>query len=97
MPTYVILYKWSEQGIKNVKYSTIRAEATSKAVEAAGGKVIGLWYTMGEYDIVAVVEWPSEQIAIAFLLTHASQDFVRATTLPARTPSEFAEIMKMIP
>ena len=52
---------------------------------------------MGEYDLVSVVEWPSEQIAIAFLLTHASQDFVRTTTLPARTPAEFAEIVKMIP
>ena len=44
MPTYVALYKWSEWGIGNVKYSTVRAEATSKAVEAAGGKVIDLWY-----------------------------------------------------
>jgi uncharacterized protein with GYD domain len=52
---------------------------------------------MGEYDMVAVVEWPTEQIAIAFILTQASQEFVRTTTLPARTPAEFAEIVKMIP
>lgn len=96
MPMYVVLYKWTEQGIKNVKNSPARAEASIKAAEAVGSKVIGLWYTTGEYDMVAVVEVANEQSAIAFLLAQAAQGFVRTTTLPARTPAEFAEIVKMI-
>jgi uncharacterized protein with GYD domain len=97
MPMYVVLYNWTEQGIKHVKDSHARAEASIKAAEAAGSKVIGLWYTIGEYDMVAVVDVKDEQSALAFLLAQAAQGFVRTTTLPARTPAEFAEIVKMIP
>jgi uncharacterized protein with GYD domain len=97
MPMYVVLYKWTEQGVKTVKDSPARAETSIKALEAAGGKIVGLWYTMGEYDMVAVVETPNEKIGAALLLAQASQGFVRTTTLPARTPAEFAEIVKTIP
>ena len=97
MPMYVVLYKWTEQGIKNVKDSPARAEASAKAAEAAGGKVIGLWYTIGEYDMVAVVQAATEQFVIAALLAQGTQGFVRSTTLPAHTPAEFAQIVKMIP
>ncbi|MCX6637156.1 MAG: GYD domain-containing protein [Acidobacteria bacterium] len=97
MPTYVVLYKWTEQGIKNVKDSPARAQASIKTTEAAGGKVLGLWYTMGKYDMVAVVEVPSEELATAGLLAQAGQGFVRTTTLKAHTPAEFAEIVKLIP
>jgi uncharacterized protein with GYD domain len=52
---------------------------------------------MGEYDMVAVGEWENEHAATAFLLAQAAQGFVRTTTLPARTPAEFAEIVKLMP
>ena len=97
MPTYVTLYKWTEQGIKNVKKSPRRADTAVKAVEKAGGKMLGLWYTMGEYDLVAVSEWPSDQTAIAFQLAHAAQGNIRTTTLRAHTTAEFAEIVKLMP
>lgn len=97
MPTYVVLYKWTEQGIKNVKDSPARTEAGVKAAEAAGAKVIGVWYTRGEYDMVAVAEWPDEQSATAFLLAQAGQGNVRTTSLAALTPAEFSEILKLVP
>ena len=97
MPMYVVLYKWTELGVKHVKDSPARAEKSIKTAEAAGGKVIGLWYTLGEYDMVAVVEARDEQTVTASLLAQGAQGFVRTTTLPARTPAEFAEIVKLIP
>jgi uncharacterized protein with GYD domain len=97
MPTYVTLYKWTEQGIKNVKDSPARVEASIKMAEKAGGKVIGVWYTMGEYDLVAVSEWPDDKLASAFTLAQAGQGNVRTTGLKAHTPAEFAEIVKLIP
>jgi uncharacterized protein with GYD domain len=97
MPTYVVLYKWTEQGIRNVKDSPARAEASIKAAEAVGVKMTGLWYTVGEYDMVAVVETANEQAVIGGILMQGAQGFVRTTTLPARTPAEFKEIVTMIP
>ena len=54
MPNYIILANWTDQGIKNVKDSVRRDEAFETAIEKAGGKSIGLYYTLGKHDIVAV-------------------------------------------
>ena len=39
MPTYVALVHWTDQGIKNYKDTTSRAEAFSKLVEGSGGRI----------------------------------------------------------
>ena len=97
MPLYVVLYNWTDKGIANIKDSPARADMAIKAAQAAGGKILGLWYTKGAYDVVAVAEWPDEKTATAFVLTQAAQGFVRTTSLPAITREEFAEIVKMMP
>ncbi len=97
MAIYVTLYKWTEQGVKNLKDSPARVEAAIKAAEAAGGKVIGVWYTMGEYDLAAVSEWSDTKAANAFVLSQAKQGFTRTLSMPALTVAEFAEIAKLIP
>jgi uncharacterized protein with GYD domain len=96
MPTYVTLYKWTEQGVSNVKDAPARMEAAKKLTEAMGGKVLGLYVTMGEYDIVAVAEGPSDEVAAATALSIASKGNVKTTTMRAFTESEFSEIVKQI-
>ena len=39
MPTYIMLAKWTDQGIRNVKESPQRLDAAKKGIEAAGGKI----------------------------------------------------------
>ena len=97
MPTYIGLLKWTERGITNVKDSPARAQASLKALKADGVKVIGFWYTDGEYDMVIVGEWPNEEALSAFLEAQAALGFVRITALKARTPAEFAEIVELVP
>ncbi|MBM3746842.1 MAG: GYD domain-containing protein [Acidobacteria bacterium] len=97
MPMYITLYKWTEQGIKNVKSAPDRAAAAMKAAEAAGIKVVGLYVTQGEYDLVAISEAADEQAAVALLLAQGAQGYVRTTTMRAFTMAEFAEIVKKIP
>jgi uncharacterized protein with GYD domain len=97
MPTYVTLYKWTEQGIKNVKQAPARIETAVKTVEASGGKVLGLYITMGEYDLVTVSESPNDETVAAFLLAQGAQGNVRSTTLRAFTKEQFAEIVKKLP
>jgi uncharacterized protein with GYD domain len=52
MSTYVSLVHWTEQGIKNYKDATRRAEDFSKLVESLGGRLREALYTVGEYDIL---------------------------------------------
>ena len=96
MPTYVTLFKWTEQGVKDIKNAPARFVASKKLAESMGGKVLGLYVTMGDYDIVAVTEGPSDEAASAAVLSIASQGTVRSTTLRAFTESEFSEIVKKV-
>ena len=97
MPTYVTLYRYTSQGIKNVKDSPSRIKKAKKAIAEAGGKIKGVYVTMGRYDLVAVSEFPSEEAAAAFLLGQASQGNVTTETLRAFTEDEFAKIVSSIP
>jgi len=97
MPTYVILMNLTEQGIKNIKGAPERIEMTSKALEAAGGRLIGIYSTMGQYDSVAIAEGPSDEAAMTQLLTIGMAGNVRTTTLKAFTKEEFAVIVKGLP
>ena len=51
MSHYIALLKWTEEGIKNVKESPKRAaDLLAHFEKEYGGKVIGNYYTFGEYD-----------------------------------------------
>jgi uncharacterized protein with GYD domain len=75
---------------------TEATRGTLKAFEAAGGKNLGVYYTLGEYDLVSVGEIPSEEAGAAYALSIGALGNVRSTTLRAFTPKEFAEIIKKI-
>ncbi len=97
MPTYITLYKWTDQGVKNVKSAPARIDASIKAAHAMGGKVLGVYVTMGEYDLAAISEWPNDEAAAAMILAQASQGNVKTTSMKAFTTAEFAEIIKKVP
>jgi len=97
MATYVLLMNLTDQGIKDIKNAPGRIEAAIKALEAMGGKLIGFYTVMGEYDYVAIGEAPRDEVVLAFLLGLGSQGNVRTTTLKAFTREEFAEIVKKLP
>jgi len=46
MPAYGTLFNWTEQGVHNNKDTAQRAKAARAAWEAAGGRFIGIWWTM---------------------------------------------------
>ena len=54
MPTYVTLFKWTEQGVKDVKNAPARFEASKKLTQSLGGKVLGLYVTMGNAKTVTM-------------------------------------------
>lgn len=97
MPTYVILMNLTEQGVKDIKGAPARIEAVSKALEAAGGKLLSFYTVMGAYDYVAVAEAPSDEVALAQLLALGMMGTVRTTTLKAFTIEEFAAVLKKLP
>ena len=94
MSTHVTLYKFTEQGVKNIKDSPKRLRDAIKAFEAKGGKILGAYYTIGEYDLVVIGEIADEQAGLAHTLATVSLGNVRSTTLRAYSAAEFEEIIK---
>jgi uncharacterized protein with GYD domain len=96
MPFYVILANWTEQGIRTVKQAPQRSDGLRQAVEAAGGRVLSLLYTMGGYDLVVSVELPSDEVANELMLRSGMQGFVRTTTLKGWSAAEFSQLSQKL-
>ena len=96
MPTYISLVNWTDQGIRNVKESPQRLDAFKKAVEAAGGKVTGFYLTMGRYDLVVIVEFPSDEAATTVILRTASLGQVHTETLKAFPEEQYRDIIAKV-
>lgn len=97
MPTYVVLVNWTDRGIRTVKESPQRLDATRKAIEAAGGKMLGFYLTMGRYDEILIVEGPSDAVTATLALSAGSEGSVRTETLRAFTEAEYRNIIAKIP
>lgn len=96
MPTYITCYKLTDQGIRNIREAPKRIESGIKAFEAAGGKIIGFYATMGEHDYVAISEAP-EELGAAFTLAQGALGNVRTTTVRAFSVEEFGELISKLP
>jgi len=90
MPRYVVLYRFTDQGLKSIKDTVSRAQEVRKANEARGFKVIGTYWTQGQYDIVSVVEAPDEESMNAGLFNIAATGNVHSETLRAFDEGEMS-------
>ena len=97
MPHFINLMKLTDQGAKTIKDAPARLEAGIKAFEKMGGKMIGFYVVMGEYDYVAIGEAPSDEVAMTFALALSSLGNVRTMGLKAFTREEFAAMVKKLP
>jgi uncharacterized protein with GYD domain len=94
MPTYVSLVNWTDKGIQNYKETANRAADFSKLIENSGGRMRELLWTVGEYDIVSVVELPDDETATAVLLKLGAMGNVRSNTLRAFDSEEIGNILR---
>jgi len=97
MTTYISLFRWTQKGIENVKDSANRLDAVKKAIAGAGGRFIAFYLTTGQYDAVAIAEWPNDQAMATAALAGGSQGFVRSETLRAFTEDEYRKIISSLP
>ena len=93
MPNYVVLYRFTAQGRKNVKESVRRAAEIRKQNEARGFKVLGHYWTQGRYDLVAIVDAPSDETMVAGWFGIAEAGNAASETLRAYTAEEMQRIL----
>ena len=79
-----------------VKDTAKQAEAARRMAQRFGGK-LEIYYTMGEYDTVTVVEMPSDEAYNKFALWLGSQGNVRTKSMKAWTPEEISKLTAELP
>lgn len=87
-----MLGNWTDQGIRNVQAAPERIKITHNMVEKLNGKM-QLFYTLGPYDFVMIIEVPSDAAIIEILSKLGSQGNVRTATMKAWPEAEVAKIL----
>ena len=96
MLTYIILMKLTDQGVKDIKNARDRIKEAVETLGALGGRMRGLYYVMGEYDFMTIIECPTEEFATIYLLRLGSLGNVRTTTLRAFGEEELGEMIEQL-
>ena len=94
MPTYVALINWTDQGIKNYRDTVQRAEDARGLIEKSGGQLRQMLWTLGEYDLVGVVDFPDDETATAVLLQIGAGGNVRTKTMKAFDAEQMSAIIQ---
>jgi uncharacterized protein with GYD domain len=92
MPTYVSLLNFTDQGIRTVKETIQRGDSAAELAQQHGGS-LQLYWTVGPYDLVAIIEAPDAESASAFTLEAGSGGAVRTTVLRAYDREEMSSIV----
>ncbi|OGA33664.1 MAG: GYD family protein [Betaproteobacteria bacterium RIFCSPLOWO2_12_FULL_62_13b] len=96
MATFISLINFTDQGIRNVKDSPQRYEAFMAMAQKLGVTIKSVYYTVGNYDLVVIVEG-SDEAATAALLKVGSLGNVRTQTLRAFSLDEMKSIIGKMP
>jgi uncharacterized protein with GYD domain len=97
LPSYVLLLNYTDEGMRNIKYLPQHVSALRQAVEAAGGRLPGAYLTMGQYDLVAIIEASSDEVCASIALGLCSLGNMRSTTLKAFSEEDFTNVVRSIP
>ena len=89
---YILLIRWTDQGIRNIKDTTRRAEAATSEAERIGGKLTVYWI-FGEYDAIGILEAPNDEAAMEFGLKVGSLGNIRTSTLRGFTSEEISRVL----
>jgi len=96
MATFITLLNFTDQGIRNIKESPDRYEAFKAMAEKLGVTVKSVYYTVGQYDLVVVVDGTDEAVTTA-LLKVGSLGNVRTQTLRGFSVEEMRKIVGNLP
>ncbi len=95
MSKYILLLNWTEQGVKEIKESANRYDAGKELAKSLGGSMESIHMTMGAYDLVCVVEAPTDE-AMATLILRLAKGAIRSTTLKAFPEPDYRKIIAAV-
>ena len=92
MPRFVILGKLTLKALQAMEDAKDRDSQGEKIIKAAGGELLGHYYTIGHYDFVVIAELPSNDALVKVLLEIGKWGTVSTETLTALKPEEIYKV-----
>ena len=96
MPTYVTLMNWTDQGIRTVRDTVDRRGQADELAQKHGATIEEVYWTVGPYDIVTIVQAPDDESVTAMLLELGSAGNLRTTTLRAYDSDQMSGIIQRL-
>jgi uncharacterized protein with GYD domain len=96
MATYIMLASFTDQGIRSVKDTTKRADAFKELAKGSGATIKDIYWTLGQYDVVAIAESPDDVTITALGLALGKSGNVRTQTLRAFSQSDMSAILAKV-
>jgi len=96
MPKYLVQMSYTMDGLKGLIHdsATHRAQVGRAAVESVGGKLEETYWAFGEYDVVAIADFPDNSAASAFGMMLSASGALRTRTTPLLTAAEVDRAIK---
>ncbi|HSH90832.1 MAG TPA: GYD domain-containing protein [Ramlibacter sp.] len=96
MAKFVVLVNFTDQGIQTVAESVKRAQASVSTFSEFGVKKLAQYWTLGDHDIVIVLEAPNDEAVMKGLLAIGKLGNVRTKSLRAFTADEMSDITSTV-
>ena len=92
MAQYVVLAKFTDQGIRAVKDTPKRAQAFRATAKAMGVTIKELYWTLGQYDVILTMEAPQDETVASLMFKVGSLGNLTSQTLRAFNEAEIGAI-----
>ncbi len=97
MPHFLIKGSYTADGLRGLaKDKASGREAAVKAsLDGLGGKLISVYYALGEEDVFVICECPDHVSAAALALAASSSGLIKTKTIPLMTVAETDKALTM--
>jgi len=93
---YISLMRWTSQGLAGLPGWRERVEEGERTIQEAGGRLVGVYVTLGRYDVVEIFEAPDDETAAEVILKLQRHGAEHTETLRAFTREEAEEIIRKL-
>lgn len=96
MAHYVVLAKFTDQGIHAVKETPKRAKAFRETAQGMGVKIRDIFWTLGRYDVVLTMEAPGDEVVASLMFKVGSLGNLTSQTLRAFNEAEIEGVVSKL-
>lgn len=97
MAGYISYCTFTQEGLKNLKSAPEIVKQAKANLQKMGVKTVGVWFTFGHYDIVAVFDAPDDYAAAVVALNSSARGNWTTQTVRALSEDEFAQVVQRLP